>query len=144
MSRREFRFEVVGRPAPQGSKNAYVIAGKAVMVESSKFLPEWRSAVMLAAKVAMNDSMDVASFTAPVKLEVSFFIERPKESKYPYYPGGKPDLDHLVRAVGDSLTQAGVLADDSLIVEIEARKLWTGSSTDTRPEPGAAVYLTLL
>jgi Holliday junction resolvase RusA-like endonuclease len=96
---------------------------------------------MLAAKVALNTSMDVTPFTEPVKLEVDFFIERPKESKYAYYPGGKPDLDHLVRAVGDSLTQAGVLADDSLIVEIVARKLWTGSTTDTSPKPGARVYL---
>jgi len=111
------------------------------MVESSKFLPEWRSAVMLAAKSALNDSMNVTPFSEPVKLEVSFFIERPKESKYPNYPGGKPDLDHLVRAVGDSLTQAGVLVDDSVIVEIVARKLWTGSTTDTHPKPGARVYL---
>ena len=142
MSRAEFGFTVEGRPAPQGSKTAYVIAGKAVMVESSKFLPEWRSAVMLAANVALNDSMDVTPFTEPVKLVVDFFIERPKESKYVFYPGGKPDLDHLVRAVGDSLTQAGVLKDDSLIVEIVARKLWTGPTTDTSPKPGARVYLT--
>ena len=96
---------------------------------------------MLAAKIALNDSMDVTPFSEPVKLEVSFFIERPAKSKYADYPGGKPDLDHLVRAVGDSLTQAGVLVDDSLIVEIEARKLWTGKTTDTYPIPGARVYL---
>lgn len=111
------------------------------MVESSKYLPEWRSAVMLAAKIALNDSMDVTPFSEPVKLEVSFFIERPAKSKYADYPGGKPDLDHLVRAVGDSLTQAGVLVDDSLIVEIDARKLWTGSTPETYPKPGARVYL---
>jgi Holliday junction resolvase RusA-like endonuclease len=96
---------------------------------------------MLAANVALNDSMDVTPFTGPVKLEVSFFIERPAKSKYADRPGGKPDLDHLVRAVGDSLTQAGVLLDDSLIVEIVARKFWTGSTTDTCPEAGARVYL---
>jgi crossover junction endodeoxyribonuclease RusA len=141
MSRGEFGFTVEGRPAPQGSKTAYVRGGRAVMVESSKYLPEWRSAVMLAANVALNASMDVTPFTEPVKLDVSFFIERPNKSKYVDYPGGKPDLDHLVRAVGDSLTQAGVLADDSLIVEIVARKLWTGSTTDTSPKPGARVYL---
>jgi Holliday junction resolvase RusA-like endonuclease len=111
------------------------------MVESSKYLPEWRSAVMLAAKLALNESMDVTPFSDPVKLEVDFFIERPAESKYADYPGGKPDLDHLVRAVGDSLTQAGVLLDDSLIVEIDARKLWTGSTPETYPISGARVYL---
>lgn len=144
MSRAEFSFRVEGRPAPQGSKTAYVRGGRAVMVESSKYLPEWRSAVMLAAKIALNDSMDVTPFSEPVKLEVSFFIERPAKSKYADYPGGKPDLDHLVRAVGDSLTQAGVLVDDSLIVEIEARKLWTGSTPDTYPIAGARVYLSRL
>jgi Holliday junction resolvase RusA-like endonuclease len=111
------------------------------MVESSKYLPEWRSAVMLAANVALNTSMDVTPFSEPVKLEVEFFLERPKKSKYVDYPGGKPDLDHLVRAVGDSLTQAGVLADDSLIVEIVARKLWTGNSARVLPFAGARVYL---
>lgn len=141
MLRADFGFTVYGRPAPQGSKTAYVRGGRAVMVESSKYLPEWRSAVMLAANVALNDSMDVTPFTGPVKLEVSFFIERPAKSKYADRPGGKPDLDHLVRAVGDSLTQAGVLLDDSLIVEIVARKFWTGSTTDTCPEAGARVYL---
>ena len=141
MSRSEFGFTVEGRPAPQGSKTAYVIAGKAVMKESSKYLPEWRSAVMLAANVALNASMDVTPFTEPVKLEVEFFLERPAKSKYVDRPGGKPDLDHLVRAVGDSLTQAGVLADDSLIVEIVARKFWTGDSPRVLPFAGARVYL---
>ena len=141
MSRAEFGFTVFGRPAPQGSKTAYVRGGRAVMVESSKYLPEWRSAVMLAAQLALNESMDVTPFSEPVKLEVSFFLERPAKSKYADYPGGKPDLDHLVRAVGDSLTQAGVLLDDSLIVEIDARKLWTGNSSRVLPVPGARVYL---
>ncbi len=99
---------------------------------------------MLAAKIALNDSQNVSPFTEPVKLVVSFFIDRPKKPKYEQYPGGKPDLDHLVRAVGDSLTQAGVLADDSLIVEIVARKLWTGTSTDTYPSAGARVFISAI
>ena len=42
-------------------------------------------------------------------------------------PGGKataPDLDKLCRALGDALTQSGVLRDDALIVEWVARKQW--------------------
>jgi Holliday junction resolvase RusA-like endonuclease len=127
---------VEGRPAPQGSKNAYVRGGRPIMVEASKYLPEWREAVKLAAKLAMHDQLDYSAFTRPVRLEVSFFIE--------LYPGSKPDLDHLIRAVGDSLTQAGVLADDSLIVEVFAKKLWTGSTTDTYPKPGARVEVSLI
>lgn len=141
MGRPDFSFRVYGRPAPQGSKTGYVRNGRAVLVESSKFLPEWRSAVMLAAKSEMLRTEIVEPFSGPVKLEVDFFIERPKKPRFELRPGSKPDLDHLVRAVGDSLTQAGVLVDDSLIVEIVARKLWTGSTTDTSPESGAWVYL---
>lgn len=139
--REEFLFYVEGRPAPQGSKNAYVIGKRAVMVEASKFLPDWRNAVILAAKQELMRSESVVPFTEPVRLVVDFFIERPKSPKHKSYPGGKPDLDHLIRAVGDSLTQAGVLVDDALIVQVEARKLWTGSSTDTYPVSGARVYL---
>ncbi len=135
---------VEGRPAPQGSKNAYVRGGRPIMVEASKYLPEWREAVKLAAKLAMHDQLDYSAFTSPVRLEVSFFIERPAKPVHELYPGSKPDLDHLIRAVGDSLTQAGVLADDSLIVEVFAKKLWTGSTTDTYPKPGARVEVTLI
>lgn len=138
---RELRFIVAGRPAPQGSKNAYVIGKRAVMVEASKYLPEWRAAVMSAAQIAMLEAEEIRPFTEPVKLVVTFFIERPAKPKHERYPGSKPDLDHLIRAVGDSLTQAGVLQDDALIVEVIARKYWTGTTTNTYPVPGASVYV---
>ncbi len=92
MGRQDFSFTVHGRPAPQGSKTGYVRGGRAVLVESSKYLPEWRSAVMLAAKTEMLRSMDVEPFSEPVKLVVDFFIERPKKPKYEFRPGAKPDL----------------------------------------------------
>jgi Holliday junction resolvase RusA-like endonuclease len=131
---------VDGRPAPQGSKNAFVIGGKrAVMVEASKHLPAWRNDVILAVKKLFADSEDVSKFVEPVKLKVTFYIERPKQPKYKIYPGGKPDLDHYIRAVGDALTIGGLLADDALIVKILAEKVWCGP--ETKPEPGATIEL---
>lgn len=144
MSRTPIFFLVEGRPAPQGSKTAYVRGGRAVMVETSKYLPAWRLAVMGAAKQALMASNSVTPFSDPIKLVVTFFIERPGSTKYNSYPGGKPDLDHLVRAVGDSLTQAGVLVDDSLICEIVAKKVWTSSDAASNPKPGASVSVTAL
>jgi crossover junction endodeoxyribonuclease RusA len=35
-----------------------------------------------------------------------------------------PDLDKLIRAVGDSLTTAGIISDDSRIIAIHAQKLY--------------------
>jgi Holliday junction resolvase RusA-like endonuclease len=131
---------VDGRPAPQGSKNAFVIGGKrAVMVEASKHLPAWRNDIILAVKKLFADSEDVSKFVEPVKLKVTFYIERPKQPKYKIYPGGKPDLDHYIRAVGDALTIGGLLADDALIVKILAEKVWCGP--ETKPEPGATIEL---
>lgn len=131
---------VDGRPAPQGSKNAFVVGGKrAVMVEASKHLPAWRAEIVLAVKQLMQDTEDVSKFVEPVKLKVTFYIERPKQPKYKVYPGGKPDLDHYIRAVGDALTIGGLLADDALIVKILAEKVWCGPTT--KPEPGATIEL---
>ena len=36
---------VPGIPQPQGSKNAYVRGGRAVLVEANKNLPAWRQIV---------------------------------------------------------------------------------------------------
>lgn len=130
---------VTGRPAPQGSKNAFVIGKRAVMVEASKHLPAWRNDVILAVKKLFYDTEDVAKFVDPVKLRVTFYIDRPKQPKYKVWPGQKPDLDHLIRAVGDSLKIGGLLTDDSLIVQIQAEKVWCGA--ETKPEPGATIEL---
>ena len=128
---------VTGRPAPQGSKNAFVIGKRAVMVEASKHLPAWRNDIILAVKQMFQASENVSKFVEPVKLKVTFYIDRPKQPKYKIYPGGKPDLDHYIRAVGDALTIAGLLADDALIVKIMAEKVWCGPTT--KPEPGATI-----
>lgn len=142
LGRENLLFWVHGRPAPQGSKTAYVIGGRAVMKEASKYLPAWRSAVTEAAMIELNRTMDVTPFTTPVCLSVTFYIERPANPKHKTRPAGKPDLDHLIRSVGDSLTKAGVLADDALIVAIRAEKVWTGA--DTYPQPGARVEIIAL
>jgi crossover junction endodeoxyribonuclease RusA len=130
---------VDGRPAPQGSKNAFVIGKRAVMVEASKHLPAWRADIILAVKKLFADTEDVSKFVEPVKVRMTFYIERPKQPKWKVYPGGKPDLDHYIRAVGDALTIGGLIADDALIVKIQAEKVWCGPTT--KPEPGATIEL---
>jgi crossover junction endodeoxyribonuclease RusA len=130
---------VTGRPAPQGSKNAYVIGKRAVMVEASKHLPAWRNDIILAVKQMFQATENVAMFVEPVKVRMTFYLERPKQPKYKIYPGGKPDTDHLIRAVGDALKISGLIQDDALIVKIQAEKVWCGPTT--KPEPGATIEL---
>jgi crossover junction endodeoxyribonuclease RusA len=141
---KELRFMVAGSPIPQGSKSARVYNGRAIMFEANKKLPAWRLAVSEAARLAMHDTEQIEPFSGPVRLTVTFFMQRPKKPKHDTYPGSKPDCDKLIRAICDSLTMAKTWADDALAVEIHARKLWCGSSTDSYPTPGCSVQITEL
>ena len=124
-------FDVIGRPAPQGSKKSI---GNNRFIESSKFLPAWRKAVREAAEVAvMVNGWERVS--GPVELEVMFYLDRPSSvspTKRPY-PTVPPDVDKLIRGVGDSLTGV-VYDDDSQIIRTLTWKLYA----DAR-EPGAFI-----
>lgn len=125
------QFEVIGRPAPQGSKKSI---GRNRFVETSKYLPAWRAAVTAAAKAAIPDGFE--PFDCPVVLEMVFRIERPKNPKFGY-PAVAPDASKLQRGVEDALTGV-VWVDDSRIVR------WSGREVYCLPEeqPGVkiAVY----
>jgi crossover junction endodeoxyribonuclease RusA len=127
----EIAFDVMGRPAPQGSKKSI---GNNRFIETSKFLPAWRSAVKDAAMTAATIG-SWESVSGPVELEVMFYLERPASvsvTKRPQ-PTIPPDLDKLVRGVGDALT--GVLFDDdSQVIRCLAWKVYA----DTRA-PGCFI-----
>lgn len=128
---------IEGRPAPQGSKS---YRGNQRFVEASKYLPAWRKAIVQAIKIEIEESQTLSKFDTPVKVNIDFFIERPKNPKFAY-PGTTPDLDKLVRGVFDAVTQSGVWTDDCLVVQLQARELWTGTSTDSYPVSGCRLYI---
>jgi crossover junction endodeoxyribonuclease RusA len=127
----ELTFDVVGRPAPQGSKKSI---GNNRFVESSKFLPAWRKAVREAAEhAALINGWTTVS--GPVELEVMFYLDRPSSVstvKRPY-PVVPPDIDKLIRGVQDSLTGV-VYEDDAQVIRVLAWKVYA----DTRV-PGAFI-----
>lgn len=111
---------VPGVAQPQGSKNAYNRGGRCVLVEANKNLPVWRAFV--------TDKLEEANagcepMTGPVSLTAIFFMPRPKTVTR-LLPSVKPDLDKLIRSIGDSATNAGVILDDSQICEIVAHKVY--------------------
>ena len=73
----------------------------------------------------------------PVELSVIFYLPRPKTATREF-PAVMPDLDKLIRSVGDSLTGT-VIRDDSRIIAIHAQKLYA----DDRG-PGAIVRVKTL
>jgi crossover junction endodeoxyribonuclease RusA len=130
------KFDVLGQPAPQGSKKH---VGRGVMIETSKHLPSWRDSVADAARTAAagNDPL-----TGPLELDVTFRFAMPASRSAKIRALGQafktsaPDLDKLVRAVGDSLKTGGLIRDDALIVRLDATKLevdgWTGAIIELR------------
>jgi Holliday junction resolvase RusA-like endonuclease len=114
----EVTFSVVGDPASQGSHA--IMQGRIVQVNSSKH-KAWRKAI--AQKAIETLPSDWQAIDEPCELIVAFYLPKPKTVNREL-PSVSPDLDKLIRAVGDSLTDSGVLADDSRIVRISARKLY--------------------
>lgn len=123
-------FEVVGTPAAQGSKRH---VGNGRMVETARGHAPWRAAVAAAARdVAPDQPLD-----GPLHLRVEFRFPMPKSRPAATKAAGiapktsAPDLDKLVRAVGDALTEGGLIADDARISSVFADKYevvgWTGA-----------------
>ena len=123
-------FFVEGIPAPQGSKRH---VGYGRLVESSKKLKPWRAAVAAAAASAAH-ALD-QPLDGHLRLIVRFELPAPKRSRFGNRPAGPPDLDKLVRAVDDALTDSGLIVDDARIVTISASKHW---ATD---QPGATITI---
>lgn len=117
-----------GHPAPQGSKK-HVGGGR--MIEMSKKLPAWRASIETTIRDTAGD--DFPAFPPPVRVTVTFYLPRPKRSRYAG-PYGPPDVDKLARALGDSLQRAGLVADDSHIAHWRASKAWAD-------RPGAHVVI---
>jgi Holliday junction resolvase RusA-like endonuclease len=67
-------------------------------------------------------------FLDAVSLSITFRMPRPISlPKKRQHHTTKPDLDKLVRAIGDGLTGV-VILDDKQIVELHARKIYTSGA----------------
>ena len=135
---------IPGRPVPQGSKSAFVPKDKRgrnlpfarpQMLESSKSLKPWRRHVARVAKA--NLPADWTPIDGDVNLAVEFVFERAKDHEgtgrnagvlkdwargLRPTTGSQGDLSKLVRAVEDSLTDAGVWTDDRLVVSFDGTR----------------------
>lgn len=126
---------VAGVPSPQGSKNAFRRGSKIVLVESSKALPEWRRRLVEAFK-PFKGLTTQPGYENGATVSVEFYLPRPKSVKR-QYPTTKPDLDKLIRSVGDALEIAGVIDGDSKIVQWVASKYYADDM-----EPGVTIEVT--
>ena len=129
MSARLVVLQIDGLPQPQGSKTIAKRGGKVWLRDSNaRELKQWR------AKVATTADIGV-TFTTPTLTAVTFWLPRPKRPRW-LFPGVKPDLDKLQRALFDGLADGGLIENDSRVTSVLAFKRYA----DER-EPGASVIV---
>ena len=124
------QFNVPGTPAPQGSKTARVINGKAIIFEANAGLKAWRERVKTAGELA---TLEHGQLQGPVEAVLLFTLAKPKTVKRDW-PSVKPDLDKLIRGTLDGLTKSGIYVDDAQVVAISATKIYGN-------EPGCHITL---
>jgi crossover junction endodeoxyribonuclease RusA len=119
---------VCGTPRPKGSKDYKGRRGNgsAILVESADVAP-WASEVARAARAA---GVRVAG---PVRVDLEFVVRRPRKIANAMTGLGRSvgDGDKLTRAVWDALTEAGVIEDDSRVVQWSGSKRLAGSGEPT-------------
>jgi crossover junction endodeoxyribonuclease RusA len=156
-------FQVLGEPQPQGSKTAFVrthpngdpvrMAGGRIMCgvrdANAARLKPWRKAVAHAARTVMGPR---APLLGPLVVEATFTMAKPASApkRRRVWPDTRPDVDKLLRALLDGLTDGGVYADDGQVVAALAFKAYpaeasTGLSYEhPAPLPGVTVRITRL
>lgn len=130
-------FEILGTPAPQGSKTGFNQGGRVVIVEGKgpgrAKHKAWRQDV---AATSRDIAADVGMFDGPLRVHLEFRLSMrttaPKwlqDIGWDWAPT-KPDIDKLVRSTLDGLVEGGLIREDSRVVELSASKIavvgWTG------------------
>ena len=139
----ELTINVVGTPAPQGSKKGFYNAriGRVQMVESSKKVKPWRQDVKHAALDALDGQPPM---TGPVELAITFYMPRPgyhfRTGKHagelkpnaPTWVDKQPDVSKCVRSTEDALTEAGVYRDDAQVARLVVEQRYADAATGAR------------
>jgi len=101
------------------------------MVESSKYVGDWRADVLLKAQSVWENRPPLGG---PVALDLLFVFSRPKshhqaskrdrpvKHNAPRFHVSRPDLDKLIRAINDALTGV-IYRDDSQVARIQSEKI---------------------
>lgn len=92
-----------------------------LIAQNDKKLKAWRAAIVEAIHQQFLVNGQVTNFDAACRLVVRFCIGEPAKLKR-QYPTVPYDLDKLVRAIGDSCQDSGLVSNDSIFVNIDASK----------------------
>ena len=117
-----FNCRVIGIPQPQGSSRGFNVGGRVVITSDNPKNKSWRD-TMSNSFVEASKSLTRPIFSTPVFIVAEFIMPRTKSLPKKNKPHTvKPDLDKLLRSLGDSLSDSRIINDDSIIVRWHASK----------------------
>lgn len=133
---------VYGTPKPKGSLRH---VGHGRLKEQLEGSPVWREAVKTAAYAAGRDAGWDRLDGVPVVIEATLTFEKPASApkRRETWPVTRSsgDIDKQARNLCDALVDAGVLKDDSQIVDLLVRKRYAGQHPDALHIPGAVIRI---
>lgn len=133
---RQVTIDVRGLPRPQGSMRLHKLPNGGTAARYPAAVYAWRAQVQQAVA-----EMVIDPFLGAVELSLGFDLPRALghfgtgrnagtvKAGAPAHPTSAPDLDKLVRCVGDAITDAGLWKDDAQVVALHAGKRYV----ETRP-----------
>lgn len=141
-------FEILGVPAPQGSKtrmpNGHMIEGSSDTGRAKH--KAWRQSVAATARdITRHDDIS-APFDGALQVSIEFRLPMPasrpaaarRAGRWPHTV--KPDKDKLLRCTFDGLKDGGLVRDDArfFALEVEAWEVigWTGAVITIRQFEG--------
>ena len=138
-------FRVLGEPVGQGNLRGLGKGRPMVHQNAPRLLP-WRAMIQHAAEQAITENQQ-RWFTFPLEGPVGLYacFTMPKAKSAPKtritYPTKRPDGSHLLRAIEDAMTAAGVWRDDSQLVDEQIAKAFPGEHISALHVPGVLIRI---
>lgn len=111
-------LHVIGTPKAQPRVKG-CIRGQHAAIYTPGTANGWKDTIRLAAA-----SLAGRELTSPIYLQAKIILPRPKARRKDYYVVTKPDIDNLLKAIMDVLSQVRVWHDDAQVVRLEAEKIY--------------------
>ena len=109
--------------------SAYIRGNRAIVTDQKGARLKPAGGDPLTAVEVVGDAWE--PLDCPVRVALWFAMPRPSSApkRRRTWPMRHPDLDKLVRAALDAITQAGVIKDDARVVGLHAIKDWPSTSS---------------
>jgi Holliday junction resolvase RusA-like endonuclease len=143
-----FETIILGEPVGEGRPRA-VRMGPRVRVHAAPKSAVWRA---LAAQQMAAEWGERPACRECCAVTITAYMPRPQSrpkdvskdawnSGVAHFRRQKPDADNIAKAVLDAIVQAGILEDDTQVVDLEVRRVMCGSVVDCRPGVSIGIEL---